>query len=244
MKLTAYVVDGHEVALRPAPHERDWMSATSERFAYRCLPLNIANAHGWEILCASDTVAVWDGGSGLDAIRVHAEDGRPPAAISHFGHGVLTFHVPIVFRTPPGVDLYVTGPINSPKDGIAPLTGIVETDWLPFSFTMNWLFTRSAQRVRFAAGEPFCHVFPVARGAIEAVEPEIAALSSDPDLKARHDAWAESRAAFNRDLADPQSQASLERWQKLYQRGRDAAGVPAGAAGHRTRLRARPFARR
>ena len=169
---------------------------------------------------------------------------RPPAAISHFGHGVLTFHVPIVFRTPPGVDLYVTGPINSPKDGIAPLTGIVETDWLPFSFTMNWLFTRSAQRVRFAAGEPFCHVFPVARGAIEAVEPEIAALSSDPDLHARHDAWAESRAAFNRDLADPQSQASLERWQKLYQRGRDAAGVPAGAAGHRTRLRARPFARR
>jgi Family of unknown function (DUF6065) len=30
--------------------ERAWMDATDQRFAYRCLPLNIANAHGWEIL--------------------------------------------------------------------------------------------------------------------------------------------------------------------------------------------------
>ena len=29
-----------------APVERDWMEATNQRFAYRCLPLNIANAYG------------------------------------------------------------------------------------------------------------------------------------------------------------------------------------------------------
>src|SRR5882757_4419474 len=64
MKLTAYVLDGHEVAIRPAPVDREWMEATNERFAYRCLPLNIANAHGWEILCRSGFSAVWNGQSG------------------------------------------------------------------------------------------------------------------------------------------------------------------------------------
>ena len=36
----------------------------------------------------------------------------------------------------------VTGPFNQPKDAIQPLTAIVETDWAPFTFTMNWKFTR------------------------------------------------------------------------------------------------------
>jgi hypothetical protein len=49
MKLVAYVIDGHPFEIRPAPLERDWMEKTDQRFAYRCLPLNIANAFGWEI---------------------------------------------------------------------------------------------------------------------------------------------------------------------------------------------------
>lgn len=48
-----YVIDGHEMTIRPAPLEREWMNGTNQRFAYRCLPLNIANAHGWEILNAA-----------------------------------------------------------------------------------------------------------------------------------------------------------------------------------------------
>ncbi|MEA9787719.1 DUF6065 family protein [Xanthomonas campestris pv. raphani] len=51
MKLTAHVLDGHTLDIRPAPHERAWMDATDQRYAYRCLPLAIANAHGWELLC-------------------------------------------------------------------------------------------------------------------------------------------------------------------------------------------------
>jgi hypothetical protein len=47
MKLVAHVIDGHRVEIHPAPLERDWMEATNPRYAYRCLPLNIANAYGW-----------------------------------------------------------------------------------------------------------------------------------------------------------------------------------------------------
>jgi hypothetical protein len=134
MKLTAYVTDGHTIDIRPAPAERAWMDDTENRHAYRCLPLTIANSHGWEILSPAGFSAIWNGGNGLDAVTVTPDVGAEPAALSHFGHGVLTFTVPCLFQTEPGFDLLVTGPINRPKDSIAPLTGLIETDWSPYTF--------------------------------------------------------------------------------------------------------------
>lgn len=242
MKLTAYLLDGHALRIRPAPQERDWMDATTGAFAYRCLPLDIANAHGWEILCGAGFWAVWDGGPGLDSIRVQADAGTTAPAVSHFGHGVLTFHIPCLFRTEPGWDLMVSGPINRPKDGIAGLSAAVETDWAPFTFTMNWLFTRPGLRVRFEDGEPFCHLFPVRRGVIEAVEPQLRRLAQEPELARQFETWSQSRAHFNEELKRPGSEARAEEWQKLYFRGLDAERRRAEtAAPHRTRLRARPF---
>ena len=66
MKLIAYLPEGDHIDIRPAPVERPWMEATDQRFAYRCLPLNIANAFGWEILCPSAFTAGWDGGKGIE----------------------------------------------------------------------------------------------------------------------------------------------------------------------------------
>jgi hypothetical protein len=240
-KLTAYVVDGHELRIRPAPVEREWMDDTDQRFAYRCLPLNIANSHGWEILCTTAFSAIWDGRPNLDAVRIRTRSpGTAPPAISHFGSGTLTFHIPCLFRTDPEVDLFVTGPINRPKDGIAALSGIVETDWSPYTFTMNWKFTRPNQRVHFELDEPFCHVFPLARGSLESVMPAVRRLSEQPDLHQEFRKWSESRNVFNADLADPASKAVQDKWQKAYFRGMYPSGAP-GPDGHRSRLRLRPF---
>ncbi len=241
MKLTAYVIDGHEIEIRPAPIERDWMEATGDRFAYRCLPLNIANAHGWEILCPAGFEALWTGEPDKSAISIFPDPGTTPPAISHFGHGVLTFHVPAIFRTDPGYDLMVMGPVNRPKDGIAALTGVIETDWAPYGFTMNWLFTHPGMAARFDRGEPFCHLFPVPRGGLDAIEPELRRLSENPELERQHRAWAASRKSFNRDLQEPGSEAQASKWQKLYYRGLDADGRRTGVSDHRTRLRLRPF---
>ena len=51
MDLICYLRQGWEPLIRPAEPTREWMDRTRLSFAYRCLPLNIANAHGWEILC-------------------------------------------------------------------------------------------------------------------------------------------------------------------------------------------------
>jgi hypothetical protein len=162
--------------------------------------------------------------------------------VSLFGHGVLTFHVEGIFRTPPGWNLFVTGSPNRFKDAIAPLAGVIETDWSPFTFTMNWRFTRPGQTIRFEAMEPFCFLFPVQRATLEAVEPRFEALNADAATMKRFQAWSEARTAFvQRMQVDPPS-ASSDRWQKHYYRGVDAAGAKL-IQDHRAKLRLSRFDR-
>ena len=150
MDLICYLHESWQPLIRPAEPTRPWMDATPDAFAYRCLPLNIANAHGWLILNTVPFLAEWNGDPGTDGVSITPTAAGPLLASSHFGSGVLTFSVNGLFHTEPGYDLMATGPFNSPKDAIHPLTGIVETDWSPFTFTMNWKFTRKGAPSRSA----------------------------------------------------------------------------------------------
>jgi hypothetical protein len=216
------------------------MDRTSRRFAYRCLPLNIANAHGWLILNALPFIANWNGKSGIDAISVRpCGIGAPLLAQSHFGSGVLTFNVNALFRTEPGYDLMVTGPLNQPKDAIQPLSGIVETDWAPFTFTMNWKFTRKLTSITFERDEPFCMIFPVKRGLVEEIDPEIRSMQDDKEVYDAYNAFAKSRLKFNMDLRVPGSTAQTQKWQKDYFRGVTRFGT--APPDHRTKITAKDF---
>lgn len=224
----------------PAPVERAWMGATNQGFAKRCLPMLMANTAGWWLLNPHRFVAVWNGDRGPGDTALYWLTGDGPRMTSTlFGHGILTWHVPYLFRTPAGVNLHVRGPANWPKDGASPCEGIVETDWATATFTMNWQLTRPYQPVLFAEGEPFCQIAPVGRGALDEWTPIVRPIASDPDLAAAHAAWAESRIRFNEDLQRPGSDAQQQGWQRHYVRGVTVDGDPAPA--HETKQRLRPF---
>lgn len=242
MEIVAYVYPGWNPRIRPASSRRQWMDATPESFAYRCLPLSIANAHGWELLSACGFSAEWDGGAGAECVQVTSDPGTPSheAPVSLFGQGVVTFHVAALFRTPPGWNLWIGGPPNEAKDGIAPLGGIIETDWSPYSFTMNWRFTRAHHRIRFEENEPIAHFFPVERGGVERFDARVAPIDEAPALKAQFETWSASRDAFHREMANHPPADPSDKWQKLYYRGIDPDGTT-GPHSHQIKLRICPF---
>ena len=224
--LDCYRVEPLAPPLVPGATKRDWMDATTQRFAYRCTPMTVANASGWELRCPFAFEAEWDGGTGVEAITVFTKAGG--AAVerliaSHFGHGVLTFHPGWLFRTPPGWALVARGAPNVVKDGIAALEGLVETDWLPFTFTMNWRFTRPT-RVRFDKDEPFCFLSLAPHGALDAVQPVAHELTDNSDLADEYRRWQASRAEFNTRLRQNDADTVREGWQRDYVRGDEAAG--------------------
>jgi hypothetical protein len=220
LRLIAYQIDEDDSApIRPARRERKWIEDVDKKFPYRCLPLVVANQYGWEILSTHHIRAVWDGSSEAEGLSVENLSGDGPLhASSHFGAGVLTFRIPFLFQTPDGWNLMVRGPTNNPKDGIAPLDGIVEADWTHSTFTMNWRFTR-AGTVEFMLGEPICLFFPIQRGALEKFRAELRALESNPDLEKKFSEWSASRDRFLLGLEKEKPHIVAQGWQKEYFQG-------------------------
>lgn len=241
MKLVAYVVDGYELDIRPARADRSWMDAYPRRQAYGCLPMVMANMHGWEILSPIAFTAIWNGGDSKDSLAVLEDDGDSREIFSHFGSGIVSYKLPAVFSTEPGYDLVVQGPPNSPIEGATPLTGIVETDWLWSSISMNWKLTQPIKAVRFRKGQPICQIFPVRRGELEAFEPEIRSLSHEPALAEYIKEWSDLRRHYNEALKDPDSEERRKKWPGHYRRGVNLHGEKVAPDTHRTRLRLKPF---
>jgi hypothetical protein len=235
MRMTAYVLHpGATIA--PAARWRDWMNATASRFANRCLPLLMANQAGWHIALEYEVRACWDGGTHREAVSVETDAALAPKG--HFGHGILTWHVPFLIRTEPGWNLLVRGPANLPRDGISALEGLVETDWAPATFTMNWRFTRPGE-VTWAPGEPFAMVVPQRRGELEAVKPRLAALDESPEDERRHGEWRDSRRRFGQALRAREPAVVERGWERHYFRGRTPGGE--AFAEHQTLLRLASF---
>jgi hypothetical protein len=262
-----YAYELHQAADMPlstAPIDRVWMDAAPQRAPYRCLPLAIANQAGWWIPCPVSFTAVWDGGLGKENVQitflspaertgwtdlfapitVSADQPSPVVhndtrISSHFGNGVVTFSIPYLFRTPPGINLWVKGPTNYIKDGVQPLEGVVETDWLSATFTMNWKLTRPHHLVRFERGEPICMIVPVPRGLAEQLEPVYVPLDANPEMASEYREWEKSRSTFNADLARLNPDAVKRGWQRDYMQGRTISGKE--AQGHQTRLHLREF---
>jgi LPS sulfotransferase NodH len=233
---------GSNASLRlvAAPQRRGWMDATPNRFAYRCLPLVIANQAGWLLLCPTRLSAIWNGDPSLEALTVQYEEGETQrVATSHFGSGILTFTMNFIFRTPRGVNLYVRGPANLPKDGIYPLEGIIETDWSEATFTMNWKMMRPHVPVIFEKNEPFAMVSPIARGELERYRPEIRPIADNPSLDAGFRAFAASRASFNLALKVKDSPEQKMGWQRDYIRGQTVTAKKARE--HQTTLKLPEF---
>jgi hypothetical protein len=225
--------------LSAAPIEREWMETAHQRFPYRCLPLNIANQNGWVLGCPVAFRAYWYGGPAPADVEVRFDGPADPSIMSHFGVGTITFSLPYLFRTPPGVNIWAKGPSNWPKDGIQALEGVIETDWASSTFTMNWKLTRPNEWVGFEVGEPICMLVPVPRGFAEGFAPRIELLKGNKELHDKYKAWEASRSMFLKGLLSNDPEAVKQGWQKDYFQGKTGEGGTFD--GHQTRLHIREF---
>ncbi|WP_152052717.1 DUF6065 family protein [Tautonia marina] len=176
--------------LRPAPPRRSWMDGHPH--AYHCLPLVVANQWGWQIHCPVDVRIVWDGSPELAGLVVEVDPEYQVTVKSQFGQGIVTFSPPWMFRTPPGWDLWAKGPVNAWKANCVPLEGIIETWWLPYTFTFNWKLVEPGE-VTFAKGEAIGQILPVPHQTFAEARAIEEPLSVEPELMAQMASWRDER---------------------------------------------------
>jgi len=223
-----------------ADWRRDWMDHTPSQFAYRCLPLTIANQTGWCVKNPVGFSATWSGRPEPGSVRIEF-DAEPELwsgwINDQFGHGIITWNTPFLFRTKPeGSRLLVCGPINYFKHGIQPLTAIVESDWMSMSFTMNWKITAPSSAVRFDLGEPLFQAIPLVSNIcsdLQGATVNYMRLAEDAEVAYAYRHWAEMRREFH--LRKKAGQVKPDGWQKDYFHGRDPLGREV-TSGHTTKI--------
>jgi hypothetical protein len=201
------------------------MDETHQKIAYRCLPLIAANQAGWIVRCPANFTATWSGKIDNYGIRItYADDSAhlTRTALSHFGSGVLTFVLPWLFRTPPGFGLLIRGITNEAKENAVALDGVVETDWSPYTFTMNWKLVRPDVPVQFKKGDAVCMLQPFALDLLERFDCSFESYDALP---------AELRKGFE-DFVHRRSAASALAPQGRYETQRDyfAGRYPDGSS--------------
>ena len=215
----AYRVGPFGMKLCTASSGREWIDQTDQGFGNRCLPMRIANQAGWVVLNDRPLRAKWLGGTRLSDVVIEQVGDPPHSALSHFGHGILTFTIPFLFRTAAGTGLLFRGPANSPKDAIAALEGLVETEWSIATATMNWKFTRANTWIEFAYGEAICMVVPQKFDSLENLHPRILDIREYPDTYAGYEAWKKSRGEFIESLRKLDPETVKQAWQRHYFHG-------------------------
>lgn len=168
----------------PLELQREWMSESRGKYAYKCLPLNIANQYGWAVLSPCDFSVSWYGGADENNVEVFSDDPDfyHKEIISHFGEGTFTIQLDFIVQTPENYSTYIRGIPNKIDALMKPLDAIVETDWLPYTFTYNFRFADYGV-VDFKKDEPLFCFFPIERNSVENFKLNELPISGNPELK-------------------------------------------------------------
>lgn len=214
--------------------KRDWMDNTVNKYAYRCLPMNIVNQTSWDVLAPCDVHVTWNGGNSPEDLIVEQTEELYLFTKSEFGYGIATFHTDFVLTTNGRNCIYCKGPSNMHKENIQPLEGIIETFWLPFTFTMNWKFENPGTAT-FKKGEPLFSFFPIDLNYIESFNVNSSKMRDDKALQQKYNTYCESR-----EVHVETGYTDGEDWQKYYLHGK-CPFTNIKEPGHKTKVRLNEF---
>jgi hypothetical protein len=104
-----------------------------------------------------------------------------------------------ILNTSENNNLFVKGPTNYFKHGAQALEAIIETDWIPYTFTLNWKITKPHEKVSFFKDEPLATIFPIPRGYIESFQAEEHVFDTEDPLYKEHIIWANKREELKKE---------------------------------------------
>lgn len=155
-------------------HKRDWFTP----HFYHCLPLSIGNMQGFVFSVPFDFEVFWNGGpsskdlliSNISNIDPNIKNMNHVNIQSEFGNGIFTMHFPLILKTPPGVNLITIAPPNFPTPGISPMTGVIETDNLRFTFSLSFKVDLINTTIKIAKDYPIMGILPIPRNYCDSFE--------------------------------------------------------------------------
>jgi hypothetical protein len=211
--------------LRPlnTDHKRDWFTP----HFYKCLPLSIGNMQGFVFSLPYEFSVYWNGGDKKNDLVVEMGEEVTPYEesnfvypTSEFGHGILTIHFPLTLKTPPGVNLMTIAPPNFLLPGLSPMTGVVESDNIRFSFTLNIKLDFPNLKYQILKDTPLAGIIPIPRYFCDSFELKNAYDIFDKNI-VEEEMTVVNEHGKSRDFDNLKSQYVAD---KIYYSGKDVRG--------------------
>lgn len=197
MKVEIFKTLNH-LPIRPCSMKREWMDSFPRRNPHRCNPMTVANSYGWEVYSPISFTAIWDGSMGqssVSGISFRSKDDHNLLPKHHFGNGILTWDTGFIIKTEFPYAMFVNSPSNTITKNVTPLSGIVETYWLPFTFTLNWKINDPGHPVIINKGDVLAQIFPVQINVFDDMEVVVKNTTEAPeDLRKKYFSWAKNRS--------------------------------------------------
>jgi hypothetical protein len=146
--------------------KRDWFSSNF----YKCLPLSIGNRQGFVVSVPFNFDVFWNGGDRKEDLYFNFYEDEKKyrdrlhiGISSHFGHGIMTINLPVIIKTPKGINIMTIAPPNFPLPGMSPMVGVVETDNLRYTFTLNIKIDIAQTWIKVSKDYPLVGLLPIPR---------------------------------------------------------------------------------
>lgn len=158
--LNAYKKGPHAFNIAPLSVQRDWMDATSDKHAYRCFPVTLANTIGWTVSAKEDISFIWDGTTSEDGSHVKILKGE---SISYTGRGqgTVSFLTGLVFRSEKDISLMVLPLPNYFITDFVPLSSVISTSFYPHDFPLAIKALKENKEIEIKAGQPIATILPI-----------------------------------------------------------------------------------
>lgn len=155
-----YKDDGPTANIEPLSAKRDWMEATFDKHAYRCLPVTLTNQLGWAISFPEDITFMWDGQISTSGEHVKVLNGEKYIQTGR-GQATVSFETGLVFRTPKNYSLLTYNIPNMFIDGVAPYTTLISSSFFEGPLPVAWKITKPFVPITIKANQPVAAVFPI-----------------------------------------------------------------------------------
>jgi len=167
--IKAYKRPGSKVNIEQTKVQRDWMDLTSDRHAYKCFPVSLANSVGYSISFTEDVEFIWDGISDSSDNHVKIIRGHELCSTGR-ANGTINFHCDIIFKTEENMSMLSIVPPNHFIDGAMPFTSIISTSFHNETFPIAWKITRPNTNIVIPAGTPLVTLIPISLKGLSEIE--------------------------------------------------------------------------
>lgn len=188
-KITVYKRDNYDVNFDVLGIKRDWMDASWDHHAYRCLPVTLANFLGWTFSFPKDISFIWNS----QTTQVEIVSGKEYADTRRANQSI-SFNSGLVFESDENITLMTMPVPNQFIDGIQAFTALLSTSVFRGPLPIVYKVTRPDTLITIPAGTPIGSIMPISLTALESTE----LVLSDKDLpQSYYDELSNSSMAFD-----------------------------------------------